>query len=166
MLYRVMQFLLCASVGFAQCPLQFLKVDPTVKEGWGRVGRSMASSDMGRTMPPDFVVKVKNATTKTIRGLKVQAAYFDATEDLHKIPVAWNSTTEIKALSEKSLSWPNDLYTDRAFVGWIVVPLKVLFDDGSTWEATSQNMTGCYGEYWRSKKRPRLTALPDTLLTP
>jgi hypothetical protein len=164
MLLRTIAYILVTVACYGQCPLQFIKVDPVVKEGWNRVGRAMASSDQGRNMAPDFVVKVRNLTDKPIRGLKVQAAYFDATEDLAVIPVEWNWHHRIKAREEQSMSWPNELYTDRANIGWLVIPTKILFEDGSVWEAVSDNVSDCYGEYWRDKKHPRLTKLPTEIL--
>src|SRR5438045_6670865 len=72
------------------CPLEFIKIEPAQKQSWNRVGRSLTASDADRyhiTHTPDFSIKVKNTSDKDIRGLKVQAAYFDATEDLHSIPI-------------------------------------------------------------------------------
>jgi hypothetical protein len=160
MLPKIAFSALLACACSAQCPLQFLKVDPLVKQGWGRSGRALASHNEGRNMPPDFEVKVKNSAEQPIRGLKVQASYFDATEDLHRIPMAWNFNSRIEAGAEKTMSWPNELYTDKTLVGWIVVPVKILYEDGSTWQASPENLTDCYGEYWRDKKHPRLTKLP------
>src|SRR4029078_215810 len=113
MLPRIAFSALLACACYAQCPLQFLKVDPLVRKGWGRTGGALASHNQGRNMRPDFEVKVKNSTEQPIRGLKIQAAYFDATEDLHRIPVAWNWNNRIEAGAEKTMSWPNELYTDK-----------------------------------------------------
>jgi hypothetical protein len=145
---------------YGQCPLKFGKVNPTATgPSLSRVGRKM-------TDPPDFEVRVQNVSGKDVRGLKVQAAYFDATEDLTIIPVEWNWTSGIKVNAEKTLLWQN-IYHKTASVGWLVVPVKILFEDGSTWEAkTPDSLVGCFGEYWRDKKHARLTALPAELLKP
>ena len=115
---------------------------------------------------PEFKVKVQNISGKEIRGLKVSAAYYDATEDLHTIPVTWNWSSTIKTGAETTLHWKNHTYAGTDFVGWLVVPVKVLFEDGSSWDARDPSVStaGCYGEYWRTKKHPRLTALPAELL--
>jgi hypothetical protein len=149
-------FALCSR---AQCPLNFVKVDPVVTSSWGRVGRSLASNQKAKDMAPDFVVRVENVSGKDIRGLKIQAAYFDATEDLSQVPVAWNWTSSIKAGATVSMNWTNEVYNHTAAVGWVVVPLKILFEDGSTW-ADFGSTPGCFGEYWRDKKHSRLTAVP------
>lgn len=140
--------------GQDSCPVTFIKVDPEAN----RLSRIIKSNT---TPPPEFNIKIENNSGKDIRGAKFQAAYFDATEDLHLIPVAWNTTKGIKAGVEQTVSWDNSLYADRnhTAVGWIVVPMKLLFEDGTTWMAT-EDMQGCYGEYWKDKKHPRLTKIP------
>jgi hypothetical protein len=40
---------------------------------------------------------VNNGFGKDIRGLKVRAAYFDATEDLHPILLSWNANKAIES---------------------------------------------------------------------
>ena len=118
-----------------QCPVKFIKVTPDRTQSWSRVGRSLTQDPKKpKEMLPDFSIRLQNASTKEIRGLKFQAAYFDATEDLHTIPVAWNWQPNMKAGSEKTLNQENP-YSDTAVVGWVVVPIKVLFADGTKWEA-------------------------------
>lgn len=99
--------------------------------------------------------------------MKVRAAYFDATEDLNPVPIEWNWQSGVKAGAEKTLRW-EDPYYERGHVGWLVVPTKILFEDRTTWDmqtdTDSNAMAGCYGEYWRDKKHPRLTALPPEVL--
>jgi hypothetical protein len=164
-LLRVILLFTTAGLLCGQCPLRFGKVNPNVTDSWSRVGRSMSKMNAhAAAMLPDFEVKVENASGKDIRGLKVQAFHYDATEDLHAVPIAWNWQSSIKAGTEKTLRWENPYY-DTGFVGWLVVPIKVLFEDGTSWEAkTADSLGGCYGEFWRSKKHPRLTSLPKDLL--
>jgi hypothetical protein len=145
---------------YGQCPLKFETVTPGTLMTWGNVGKRLADQI------PSFKVKVQNVSGTAIRGLKIQAGYWDATEDLFRIPVAWNWNSPIKAGSETTLHWENAIYAHTSYVGWVVTPIKVLFEDGSTWDAHAESMAGCYGEYWRDKKHPRLTALPPELLKP
>jgi hypothetical protein len=159
MLKTFASLLLLASSCRPQCPLRFVKIDPAVTQSWGRVGRSLGSNQKARYMAPDFVVRVENVSARDIRGLKIQAAYFDATEDLNLVPVEWNWHSEIKMGATKNLSWQNELYSHTAVIGWVVVPIKILFEDGSTWSEFASN-PGCFGEYWRNNKHPRLTAVP------
>jgi len=151
--------LLVASACYGQCPLKFIKIIPFRTESWSRVGRSLG--DGASKLPPDFSMRVQNVSTKEIRGLKVQAAYFDTTEDLHLLPDFWNWEPNIKAGIEKTLDRESPQIDTKA-VGWVVVPIKVLFADGTKWEAPDSvdSMKDCFGEYWRSKKHPRLTKLP------
>jgi hypothetical protein len=149
---------------YGQCPLKFESVDPSNNRTWGNFNRGMAQ----KSYIPEFKVKVQNVSGKDIRGLKVQAAYYDATEDMHAVPVAWNWQYAIKTGAETTLHWANTYYHETGFVGWLVLPVKILFEDGSTWDAHAlkapESMEGCFGEYWRDKKHPRLTVLPPELL--
>ncbi len=147
------------------CPVLIGKVNPKVTQSWSRVGRSLGTNNevdrrhLANT--PDFSVEFKNNSGKDIRGLKIHVAYFDATEDLHLIPISWNANKTIKSGEDKTINWSNELYKgDETDVGWIAVIEKVLFEDGTKWEY-SADTPSCYGEYWVSKKHPRLTALPD-----
>lgn len=156
--------LLPVSAVAQSCPVQIEQVNPKTTQSWSRVGRSLtAKNDYERERlkdTPDFVVKVKNVSGKQVRGLKVQAAFFDATEDLHMIPIAWNASEIIKDGESKNLNWENELYNkDETMVGWLVVVQKILFEDGTKWDYTSASPS-CYGEWWKDKKHPRLTKLP------
>ena len=103
---------------------------------------------------------MKNASGKAIRGLKVQAAYFDATEDLHLIPMAWNASQVIKNGDKKNLTWQNDFSNKgETKIGWLVVLQKVLFEDGTEWDYTSTSPS-CYGEYWGART-PTADKAPD-----
>jgi hypothetical protein len=154
-----------AAVAQSTCPVTIESVNPKTTQSWNRVGRVMAAKDEASRQEimdsPDFVVKVKNASGKQVRGLKVQAAFFDATEDLHMIPVAWNAPDIIKDGESKNFNWENGLYgsKDQTMVGWLVVVQKILFEDGTKWDYTSATAS-CYGEWWKNKKHPRLTTLP------
>lgn len=168
-LFLVSLILPASVLAQTNCPVLIGKVNPKVTQSWSRVGRSfgnMASDHADArnrqlANTPDFSVEIKNASGKTIRGLKVQAAYFDATEDLHNIPISWEANKSIKVGEDKTLTWSNDLYKgSESDIGWVVVVQKILFEDGSRWEFTSSTPS-CYGEYWADKKHPRLTALPE-----
>lgn len=148
----------CVSL-YGQCPVEITKVNPSETQSFARVARSTSNKDL----PPDFVVKLRNISGKGIRGVVFLAAAYDAVEDLHIIPTRWNAPVSIKASQEKALKWENFTYSDTASTGWVVIPTKILFEDGSKWEYTS-DLKGCYGEYWRKAKHPRLTGLPDQLL--
>jgi hypothetical protein len=112
--------------------------------------------------PVVFAVKLRNVSGKDIRGFKVQPAYFDATEDLHVIPVELASHQGVKSGKLDNPEWPSP-FGDKTGAGWLVVVKKVLFEDGSTWVGSATEP--CYAERWEDKKHPRLTKLPWELFT-
>jgi len=159
MLKTAASLLIFALCSRAQCPLNFIKVAPADNTS----GRYVVRNFGNKNAPPEFVVRVENIGGKDIRGLKIQAAYFDATEDLHQVPVAWNWSSVIKAGATTNMVWPNELYRDTAVIGWVVVPVKILFEDGSTWVAFGST-PDCFGEYWHNKKHARLTTVPMEII--
>jgi hypothetical protein len=159
---------LCAfstvAVAQSSCPVVIEQVNPKTTQSWSRVGRSLTAKNEYERQKlndtPDFVVKAKNMSGKQVRGLKMQAAFFDATEDLHMIPISWNAPEVIKDGESKNINWENALYNkDETMVGWVVVVQKILFEDGTKWDYTSA-APSCYGEWWKDKRHPRLTKLP------
>ena len=137
----------------AQCPIEISKVNPAETASWSQAGRALGNTKK-QAIRPDFVVKLKNTSSKDIRGMKLLTAYYDATEDLHVIPEAWNSSNEVKAGLEKVLKWDDFQYAKTAFIGWVVIPTKVLFEDGTKWQY-DESTKECYGEYWRDKKEAK-----------
>ena len=139
------------SSGQTACPVQIVDINPTGSDSLsgglakGLFGGGNAHADDGRM----FVLKVRNTSGKDILGMKFQAAYYDATEDLNAIPVEWNWTKTVKADSEQSFRWTND-WRDKSVVGWRITLTEVLFGDHSKWEPA--NGQSCHSDYWRSKK--------------
>lgn len=158
---RTVVLFLCTIPLLAQCPVEIESVNPADVRSWAHVSRSLDNTKA--PLPPDFSIKVRNSSDKDIRGMKILAAYYDSTEDLHIIPVTWNSSVIVKAGTEKVIKWDNFEHAKSAYIGWIVIPSKVLFEDGSKWEYGAATHD-CFGEYWHSKKHPRLTGPPDELL--
>lgn len=155
---------LSVTAAWCQCPLEFVKVMPT-GGGLTKFNQVMGTPKGAPVPLPRFELKVRNASGKQIRGLKVRAAYFDSTEDLHVIPVSWGASESMKPGATRTLSWEN-AWADTSSIGWIVSPVKVLFDDGSAWVADEDNLRGCFGEDWVDRKHPRLTKIPLELLGP
>src|SRR2546427_9595693 len=90
--------------------------------------------------------------------MKFVLAYFDATEDLHLTPASLDAADRLKPGQEKKWlnPWDNDSARRR---GWLVIPAKVLFEDGSTF-TDAVHVPDCYAVLWYDKKHPRLTELP------
>jgi hypothetical protein len=83
--------------------------------------------------------------------------WLDDLEELHA-----GGTLEgekFKAGQERKLGWVNPA-SDQQYTGIIVFPWKVLFEDGSRWTWSFETSQGCFAEFWRDKKHPRLTSLP------
>ncbi len=128
------------------CPISITNINPTGSDSFGHgLTSGNAHANDGRM----FVLKVKNASGKDIRGMKFQAAYFDAMEDATDIPVSWEWTDPLKLGTEKSFRWENS-WRAESKVGWKVRLTKVLFDDGSRWEPAPGQT--CSAEYWRDKR--------------
>lgn len=129
------------------CPIKITNINPTGDESFGR--GLLSGGNVHDKDGHMFVLKVKNTSGKDIRGMKFQAAYFDATEDTTDIPVSWQWTDPLKADAEKSFRWQN-LWRQESKVGWRVRLTKVLYEDGSNWEASKDNT--CSEDYWRDKR--------------
>jgi len=129
------------------CPIQITNINPSGDDSFGHafVHNTGHAHDNDGHM---FVLKAKNVSGKNIRGMKFQAAYFDATEDTTDIPVSWEWTDPLNADAEKSFRWEN-AWRNESKVGWRVRLMKVLFDDGTKWEPTAQG--ACSADYWRDK---------------
>lgn len=147
-------FVMAFSCAAQECPLQFVKTKTNV----------LLPSVLGRPYFFELLTQIKNVSGKEIRGMKLIAAYFDVVEDLHLFEVlAYGKPVpngkEIKAdfeLGDISLL-PKDSK------GWIVIPAKILFADGSVWQEPLKT-PGCWGEFWRDKTHARLTKLPSEAL--
>jgi len=133
------------------CPINIIKVDPFAYTSFmENMGSGRNTNKNGAR---DFLVKIKNVSSKDIKGMKFQAAYYDATEDLHLIPVEWNWDKAVKDGEDKDFRWANELWKDDARIGWKVWLTKILFTDGTKWSAENSQM--CFAEYWRDKKHKK-----------
>jgi hypothetical protein len=130
------------------CPIEVTNINPTGNDSWGHAMQTSNGSGVHGNDGRMFVLKVKNESGKDIKGMKFRVAYYDATEDLSDIPGDWQWTDPLKTGAEKSFRWRND-YRKESVVGLKVSPLKVLFEDGSTWEPAKP--LACSLDYWRDK---------------
>ena len=131
----------------ATCPVAITGINPSGADSFGRAflrNTGNAHANDGRM----FVLRARNDSGKDIRGMKFQAAYFDATEDTTDIPISWEWTDPLKASAEKSFRWEN-AWREESKVGWRVRLVKVLYEDGTKWEAP--DASACRADYWRDK---------------
>ncbi len=55
-------------------------------------------------------------------------------------------------------NWDANAHQSETAVGWVVVPVKILYEDGTTWESKGNE---CGFEWWRDKKHPRVNKSPN-----
>ena len=81
----------------SSCPVEIAKVNPSHESLLDNMRTLRTYGNTTVSAHNKFLeVKVKNNTDKTIRGITFVTAYYDATEDLHTIPVAWGLHREVK----------------------------------------------------------------------
>lgn len=113
---------------------------------------------------PNYTVKVENAGEKKIKSYSLIFEQFVAPQLLiHPFSDSWNSkqpldpgreqTIEMKAYPKREQAGG-----DHALLGWVLMPSKVVFDDGTVW--TPQERGECFGAFWRDAEHPDLKVLP------
>lgn len=142
-----------------ECPVEIVKMNPSHESLWNNLATSRTYGNQTISEHNKFLeVRVQNKTNKTIRGIKFVTAYFDSTEDLTTIPIAWGLHSELKPGEIGSGNWDTNAYQKEAAIGWVILPLKILFTDGTKWE---QRGNECSYEWWKNKKHPRVNKAPN-----
>jgi len=138
------------------CPIEITKIVPVTESLLNNMATYESIGGKGYSAHNKFFkLQLRNVSGKDIRGMKFQAAYYDATEELNEIPVEWNWTKAVKDKREESFMWRNELWKQESLIGWVVWPTKILFEDGSSWQADEKH--ACSGEFWRDKKHKKVT---------
>ena len=141
------------------CPVEVVKMNPSHESFWNDVQTSRTYGTHTDNAHNKFLeVKVKNLTNKTIRGIKFVTAFYDSTEDLTTIPHTWGLHGEVKAGEIGTGNWDTNAYQKEAAIGWIVLPWKILFTDGTTWQQPGGT---CSFEWWKNKKHPPVNKAPN-----
>jgi hypothetical protein len=147
-----------ATQGTPSCPVEIVKINPS-ESVWDNLATTRRYGNTTVNKHNKFLeVKVKNNTDKTIRGIKFVTAYYDSTEDLTTIPHTWGLHSEVKPNTIGTGNWDTNAYQKEAAIGWVILPLKILYTDGSTWE---QKGNDCGDEWWKDKKHPRVNKAPN-----
>lgn len=76
-------------------------------------------------------VEVQNNSDKLIVGAKFRMVVIDAVHDRHVWPETLTSDHKIKPGKKAWLQWEELANTERNIE---ITPLKILFEDGTTWE--------------------------------
>jgi len=138
------------------CPVEVIKLNPSHESFWNNLH---TYNKYGVVLHNKFLeVKMHNNTNKAIRGVKFAGGYYDSTEDLHTIPVAWGWHSHVNPGETKTGNWENNLWQEEATIGWVVVPIKILFEDGTK---VTPDVNSCVAEFWKDKKHPRVNRAPD-----
>jgi len=82
-------------------------------------------------MLPDIAIHYKNVSEKVVVGVKFKVTFIDATGDEHARYGTLSSDAKVKPDKTKFAVW-NDVSGYKNGRGEVV---KVLFEDGTTWEA-------------------------------
>jgi len=100
---------------------------------------------------------VKNVSGKPVRGSQFGIMWLDTVEEIHVTGVLEGQPFKLD--QERKIGW-NDPASGQRYTGMFVFPWKVLFEDGTRWNWTYETSQGCFGEFWKDGKHPRLTTLP------
>jgi hypothetical protein len=115
-------------------------------------GMTVQRKSQGTIVEPINVqLKYTNASTKTIVGAKFRGVWLDQTNDPMPTFVVWASDAKTKPGAERKEAWqePRDASLTR---GWYVAPIKILYEDGSTWEEQDH---ACYAALLPKGAAPR-----------
>jgi hypothetical protein len=100
-------------------------------------------------------MKVMNLSGKEIQAVRLRAWRADRLEEFRVVPANMD-TENIKIGKERKVGYQLPYY-ESGTTGWLVVPIKVLFSDGTKWE--NEEWT-CFGHRWWKKDHPPLKELP------
>lgn len=97
-----------------------------------------------------FDLRYTNKTSKVITGMKFRGVWIDAVDDVHTVLSAFTEADRVKAGATKTVGWKEPFGVPEDRKGWFIAPIKVLYDDGSTWQMTEADR-GCFGQMWMVK---------------
>ena len=123
------------------CPVQFL------------------SGDFWHTSN-DYALTVKNLAGKKIKSIALTFEHFTAPQLLHHpFMDSWSSEEAMAPGQQQILhlkAYPGG--GGESILGWVLLPAKIVFDDGSTWAPKERGE--CFGAFWRDPDHPDLQVLP------
>jgi hypothetical protein len=116
-------FLLASAVSAADSPLTVISA----------YGNDTYQRTITFSKGPWTSVQVQNNSGKLIVGEKFRMVVIDAVHDRHTWPETLTSSHKIKPGKKAWLQWEELANPERNIE---ITPLKVLFEDGTTWEKT------------------------------
>ncbi len=142
--------MLCAGFARAQCPLSNMSV-------------VLVTTSVRSGLEYWNAVVYTNATEKTITGIKFSTAWMDAVRDVHANILLSVSDSKVKPGATKTFTYAK--WENVVEKSWLAAPLKVVFDDGTTWERGAADTT-CFAQWVNRKAAPsaKLTEIPKELL--
>jgi hypothetical protein len=122
-----------------RCPLQFVSGD-----FWNITDK--------------YQLTVKNVSGKKIKNFALVFEHFVAPQFMrHPFLDTWTSD-QLNNGSEQTLGMKPYPGGGQSILGWVLLPSKVLFEDGSSW--APQERGECFGVFWRDQDHPDLKVLP------
>lgn len=141
------------------CPVSVKSINPSHESFWNNMATSKRVGNVTYNDHNKFLeIKMRNNLPKEIRGIKFLAAYYDSTEDLHTISHTWGLHDGVKPNGDATGNWDTNAYQKESAIGWVVMPVKILYSDGSVWQQKSDS---CVFEWWKDKKHPRVNKMPS-----
>jgi manganese oxidase len=108
---------------------------------------------------PSYTLRVKNSSAKKIRSYALLFEQFVAPQLLtHPFFDSWKSDQPLDAGHEQTIEMKAYTGGDQRILGWVLMPSKVVFDDGTVW--TPQERGECFGAFWKDPDHPNLKVLP------
>lgn len=113
-LFAAVVVLMLPITGLAQCPINYVKVDP-----FGHLH-----------------IKFKNVSQQTISAVKFGVAFIDVTNDQHPSLTDYTASLHLAPNADTSADWDDSLAIDQYgyLMGVKVWLVKVVFADGTTWQ--------------------------------
>jgi manganese oxidase len=106
-----------------------------------------------------YTLSVKNVSGKNIKSFALTFEHFVAPQFLrHPFSDSWGSSQPLPAGAEQSLEMKAYAGGGQDLLGWVLLPSKVLFEDGSMWAPQARGE--CFGVFWRDQNHPDLKVLP------
>jgi hypothetical protein len=153
---KLTMLLLCAGSLMAQCPVEITDIGTAPMMARRQVNLEDPQGPL--TIPIRLDVKVKNLSGKEIQAVRLRAWWADRLEEF-RVVTANMDTESIKVGKERKVGYQLPQY-ETGTAGWLVVPVKVLFSDGTKWENEEGD---CFGQRWWKKEHPPLKELPTTV---
>jgi len=106
-----------------------------------------------------YDLTVKNVSGKKIKSFTLAFEHFVAPQFLrHPFLDTWASSQPFEAGSNQTVEMKAYSGGGQNILGWVLLPSKVLFEDGSMWKPQARGE--CFGVYWRDEDHPELKVLP------